>query len=198
MTKTATAALAVAAVASATAVCGAVYTGVTGQETPWNDDTGVRWVIILSSVLLAALYSLLAVALVRSGTVIDAGRRAVRAVRTVLVADLAVLAGVFVIAIPRGSLEGPVTAVAGVAFLLAFLLGAVLGVLLLRRHDLRGPALLLLAPLAVLPLLILIGLRFPHWVDPAYAEAGLYLGLALLGARALPASVPSTRVASAA
>src|SRR5215213_6951899 len=119
MTKTAIAALAVAAVASATAVCGAVYTGITGQETPWNDDTGVRWVIILSSVLLAALYSLLAVVLVRSGTAIDAGRRAIRTVRTALVADLTVLAGVFVIAIPRGSLEGPVTAVAGVAFLLA-------------------------------------------------------------------------------
>ena len=97
MTKTATAALAVAAGASTTTVCGAIYTGITGHETPWNGESGIRWVIASASVLLVALYSLLAVELVRAGAAIDAGRRAVRIVRTALVVDLAVLTGVFLL-----------------------------------------------------------------------------------------------------
>jgi hypothetical protein len=183
MTKTTTAALVVAAIGSATAVCGAAYTGVTGNETAWNDDSGVRWAVTAVGVLLTALYGLLVAVLVRSGAAIDAGRRPVRVVRIMLVADLAVLAAVFVIGLVRTRHDGPLSAVAGVAFLLAFLLGAVLGALLLHRPELRTAALLLLAPLAVLPLTILVGLKFPDWGDPAFAEAALYLGLALLGAQ---------------
>jgi uncharacterized integral membrane protein len=196
MTKTAKATLAVAAAASATAVCGSIYTGVTGHESPWNDVTGVPWVITTVGVLITVMYALLAVVLVRSAAAIDGGRRPVRVVRTLLVIDLTVLAAVFTTGLARGRYEGPLAAVAGVGFLLAFLLGAVLGALLLRRPQQRTPAVLLLAPAIVIPLTALASMRFPGWADPAYAEAALYLGLALLGAG--PQAVPARPLTSAA
>jgi hypothetical protein len=195
MTKTATAAFAVAAVASATAVCGSIYTGVTGHETPWNDVTGVPWVITTVGVLITTMYGLLTVVLVRSSAAIDAGRRPVRVVRTLLIIDLTVLAAVFATVLAHGSYDGPLAAVAGVAFLLAFLLGAVLGALLLRRPQQRTPAVLLLTPAVVIPLTALVSMQFPNWADPAYAEAALYLGLALLGAE--PQPVPTRPLTSA-
>ncbi len=182
MNRLTSATLAIAAVASATAVCGSVYTGTTGHETPWN-DSGVPWVIASVGALLAVLYGLLAATLLRAGNAIDTGRRSVRVVRVALAGDLAVLAGVFAIGLSRATLDGALAAVAGVAFVLAFLLGSVLGGLLLRRPELRTPARLMLAPLALIPLTFLIAIPLPHWADPAYAEAALYVGLALLAAR---------------
>jgi CHASE2 domain-containing sensor protein len=64
-----------------------------------------------------------------------------------------------------------------------FLLAAILGGMTLRRSELRMPALLLLAPVVIIPALILVAIWFPNWSDPAPAEAALYLGLALLGTR---------------
>jgi hypothetical protein len=197
MTKTATATLAVSSVASATAVCGAIYTGISGNETPWNDGIGVPWVITTTSVLLTALYGLLAFLLARSGAAIDHGSRPVRVVRMLMVVDLAALAAVFAIGVVARGYDGPLAAAAGGAFLFAFLLGAILGALLLRHRQERIPALLMLAPLAILPITALIGQRFPDWADPAYAEATLYLGLALLGAHGQTAPTRPLTVAQA-
>ena len=71
--------------------------------------------------------------------------------------------------------------VAGIAFLLMFLLGTALGALLLRTADLRVPAALLVSTLPVIGLTILLGVLAPGWGHPAYAETTLYVGIALLG-----------------
>jgi hypothetical protein len=97
-----------------------------------------------------------------------------------LLADLAVLAGVFVVGTVLSRFPGPVEAVAGIAFIVMFLLGAALGACLLRRPGLRLPAILLLAPVVLIPLAMLADSLAPGWAHPGYAETALYLGLALL------------------
>ena len=62
-----------------------------------------------------------------------------------------------------------------------FVFGAVLGALLLRRRYQRLPAILMAAPVAIIPLTFLLYQVAPGWAHPAYAETALYLGLALLG-----------------
>jgi hypothetical protein len=107
-------------------------------------------------------------------------------------ADLAVLAGVFVVGTVLADYPAPVEIVAGVAFVLMFLLGATLGLSLLRRPDLRLSAVLLAAPLALIPLAMLAETLTPGWGHPGYAETALYLGLATL---ARSSSWPTTHPA---
>jgi hypothetical protein len=132
--------------------------------------------------LLAVLYALLAVGLLRAAPAIDGGSRATRTIRIALATDLGALACIFVIGLLRSFHGGLLETAAGVAFLLLFLLAAILGGMTLRRSELRMPALLHLARVVIIPP--------SSWsrsgsrtgpIPPA--EAALYLGLALLGTR---------------
>jgi hypothetical protein len=172
-------ALGAAVVLSVVSIADAVLRATSDVAPVWDDEVGTTWVVVASNLLLVATFALLAAVLVRDAEGIDEGSGAVRWVRRLLAADLAVLATgfVFVSFVDLGVFG----AVAGVAFLAMFLLGAVLGGLLLRRRDVRLPAALMVA---VVPL---IGLAFaaealaPGWGHPGYAETALYLGIALLG-----------------
>jgi hypothetical protein len=76
--------------------------------------------------------------------------------------------------------------VGGVAFLLAFVLGAALGLTLVRRPDLRPAAVCLSAIAALIPLTILMGILQSRWTHIAYAETALYIGIALLARKHQP------------
>lgn len=181
MTRTGKAAMAVAILASALSVLDAVSGGITGGAVDvWDDNSGQRWVIVAVDVLLVALFALLTAVLVQQADRLDGASRVVRWIRRTLLADLAVLAGVFVVGTVLVHYPGPVEAVAGIAFVLMFPLGAVLGVCLVRRPGLRLPAVLLVASAALIPLAMLADSLAPGWGHPGYAEAALYIGLALL------------------
>lgn len=130
----------------------------------------------------------LAAVLLAAGGWIDQGSRAHRWLRCLLAVDLLVLA--VGVAVANGAETGPYVAIAGAAFLGMFLLGVGLGIALLRRSELPTPALLMTAPLGLLPLAFLIDAVAPGWGHPAYAETALYLGIAVLGVDAplVPAS----------
>ena len=193
MTRTGTAAVSAAILGSAFSLVDAVYGGITGHATIWDDTSGHRWAITAVNVLLLALFALLAAVLVQQADRIDGAGRAARWIRRPLLADLAVLAGVFVVGTILGHYPAPVELVAGITFVLMFLLGAALGLALLRRRDLRVAAVLLAAPLALIPLAILVDALAPGWGHPGYAESALYLGLAILARQ--PAQRPADQPA---
>jgi uncharacterized membrane protein YbjE (DUF340 family) len=180
MTRTGKAALTTAILGSALTITDAVYGGVTSRDTIWDDATGQRWAIMAVGALIVALYALLAAVLVQKADRIDDKNGAVRWIRRTLLADLVVLIGVFIPSLIMNRFSGPGEAVAGVAFILMFLLGAALGVVLLRRPGMRTSAVLLLCPIGLIPLAMLADTIAPAWANPGYAEAALYIGLALL------------------
>ena len=103
------------------------------------------WALVATNLLMTATFGLLAAVLVRNAERIDAGSGAVRWIRRVFAADLAVLAtGYLLVSVAGSEAFG---AVAGIAFLVMFVLGAVLGGVLLRRPDVRVPAALMVAPI---------------------------------------------------
>ena len=136
--------------------------------------------------LLAVTFALLAAVLAQQARQIDAGRRGVRWVRRFLQVDLAVLSAgsLTILAEPlvgKTTVDQLSAALGGPSFVLMFVFGAVLGALLLRRRYQRLPAILMAAPVAIIPLTFLLYQVAPGWAHPAYAETALYLGLALLG-----------------
>ncbi|GAA4981294.1 hypothetical protein [Kineococcus glutinatus] len=172
------AALTAAVCTSAIAVGDAVVLGTTGDNL--IDDASARWWASTVDAVHAAAYGLLAAALVRAGGAVDAGSRFRRALRWLLTAALAVLAVAFaasaVVGTPPAVFEVP----AGAAFALLFLVGAVLGLALLRVPGAAAAGALMAAPLLLLPLAVAIGAIAPRWAHPGYAEAAVYVGLALL------------------
>jgi hypothetical protein len=119
--------------------------------------------------------------LVRNASRIDEGSAARRWIRRLLAIDLAVLAVGFVFSY---LLDSEVWGgVAGVTFILMFVLGVVLGATLLRRPDVRLPAVLMVAVVPVIGLTFALAALAPGWGHPGYAETALYLGIALLGTR---------------
>jgi hypothetical protein len=71
---------------------------------------------------------------------------------------------------------------------LAFVLGAALGLSLIRRPELRPAAVCLSAIAALIPLTILMAVLQSRWGHIAYAEATLYIGIALLATKPRPES----------
>jgi hypothetical protein len=193
MTRTGTAAVTIAIIGSAFSLVDAVYGGITGHATIWDDASGHRWAIAAVNVLLIALFAVLVAVVVQQADRIDGASRPARWIRRPLLVDLAVLAGVFVIGTVLGRYPAPVELVAGIAFMLMFLLGAGLGLSLLRRRDLRVAAILLSAPLALIPVAALVDALAPGWGHPGYAESALYLGLAILARK--PVERPAVRPA---
>jgi hypothetical protein len=194
-----------AVLASAVSVADAMYHGLTGQFL-LDESRSPAWVDVTVAVLLAATFALLAAVLSQRARTVDAGSRWVRWVRRVMQADLIVLsAGSLTILlqplIGKAAIDRLSSAVGGLSFGLMFLLSVILGGLLLRRRDQRLPATLMAAPLAIIPLLLLLNQVAPGWAHPAYAETAVYLGLALarrsraaVDARAVPVVTAPARV----
>ncbi|WP_369055184.1 hypothetical protein [Kineococcus terrestris] len=181
------AALTAAVCASAVAVGDAVVLGLTGDNLV--DDDSVRWWSGVVDVVHAAAYALLAAGLVRAGAAADAGSRARRVLRRVVTAALVVLAICFAVGAVAGGAPALLEVPGGTAFLLLFLAGAVLGVTLLRVPGAGTAGALMAAPVLLLGLAVAAGALAPRWAHPGYAEAALYVGLALLGARRADAVV---------
>lgn len=186
MTRTGRAALTAAILTSALSVADAANQGVTGHPLI-DQETNATWAYASSSLLLAATFGLLAAVLAEQADRIDAGSRTVRWLRRLMQGDLAVLALVFagglvVDGYPETSLVYRAWgAIAGIAFLMMFLIGTVLGVSLLRRSDRRVAAALMAAPLVLIPITFAVATLAGDWAHPGYAESALYIGLALLG-----------------
>jgi hypothetical protein len=179
MTRLSKAALGAAVALSVLSITDAVVRGAGDDAPPWDPDVAAIWVIVAVAVLEAVTFLLLAAVLVTSAAPIDAGSGWRRWIRRALVVDLVVLTAAVSVA---DSAESDVLgAVAGTAFLLMFLLGIALGALLLRRPALRLPAVLMAAPVVLLPLAFAVDAVAPGWGHPGYAESALYLGIALLG-----------------
>jgi len=157
----------------------AILRATTEAVPPWDDEGGTTWGTVTVGVLMAVTFGLLAAVLIRNATWIDRGSAPRRWIRRVLVADMAVLTA--------GSVMAPVVdsavigASAGFTFLLMFVVGAALGVALLRRTDSRIPALLMASSVPVLGMTFALEALATGWGHPGYAETALYLGIALLG-----------------
>jgi hypothetical protein len=172
-------ALGAAVVLSVVSVGDAVLRATTDVVPPWDDESTTTWALVATNLLMTATFGLLATVLVRNAERIDAGSGAVRWIRRVFAADLAVLASGYLLVSVAGS--EAFGAVAGIAFLVMFVLGAVLGGVLLRRPDVRVPAALMVAPVPIIGLTFALEALAPGWGHPGYAETALYLGIALLG-----------------
>lgn len=158
---------------------------------PWDDEGGTTWAIVSTNLLMTATFGLLAAVLVRNAARIDQGSRVRRWFRRLLVADLAVLACGYVLASVLGS--GTAGAVAGVAFLAMFVLGALLGGALLRRPDVRLPAALMVATVPLIGLTFALEAAAPGWGHPGYAETALYLGITMLALAVAPSTADDAR-----
>ena len=173
------AALGAAVVLSVVSIGDAVLRATSDVVPPWDDESGVRWVVTAFGVLMAATFGLMAAVLVRNADRIDEGRGSRRWTRRLLAVDLGFLAaGYLVVSVVDADAAG---AVAGVAFLAMFVLGVAFGAVLLRRPDVRVPALLMVSVVPVIGLTFALEALAPGWGHPGYAETVLYLGIALLG-----------------
>jgi hypothetical protein len=191
-----TAAMISAVLTSAVSIADAVYHGLTG-EFLLDPDRNATWVYATVAVLLAVTFALVAAVMAQQALRIDAGSRWVRWVRRFLQADLALMsAGSLTILVEplvgKATVDQLPGAIGGPSFVLMFVLGATLGTLLLRRPDMRLPAILTAAPLAIIPLTYLLYQVAPAWAHPAYAETALYIGLALAGRNGASVGVRAT------
>ena len=175
------AALGAAVALSVVSIGDAVLRATRDAVPPWDDEFGTPWVVMAFGFLMAATFALLSAVLIRNAERIDEGSGARRWSRRLLAADMGILAaGYLVVSMIDADAAG---AVAGVTFLLMFVLGVVLGATLLRRRDVRVPAVLMVAVLPVIALTFAIEALAPGWGHPGYAETALYMGIALLGTR---------------
>jgi peptidoglycan/LPS O-acetylase OafA/YrhL len=172
-------ALGAAVVLSVVSIGDAVLRATSDAVPPWDDELGTTWVIVATNLVMAVTFGLLAAVLIRNAERIDEGSGATRWMRRVLAVDLAILASGFVfVSVFDAEFFG---VVAGVTFLAMFVLGAVLGGMLLRRPDVRVPAALMVAVVPVIGLSFAVEALAPGWGHPGYAETALYIGIALLG-----------------
>jgi hypothetical protein len=173
------AALGAAVVLSVVSIGDAVLRATTDVVPPWDDEFGTGWVLLATNLVMAATFALLAAVLVRNAERIDEGSGSRRWIRRILAVDLAVLAAGFVFSY---LLDSEVWGgVAGITFIVMFVLGVALGASLLPRSDVRLPAALMVAVVPVIGLTFALESLAPGWGHPGYAETALYLGIALLG-----------------
>lgn len=143
-------------------------------------------VCALQSLVLAALAVVLWQFTRRPG---NTGRTARWALRVTAAAD-AVLAVIYAYGtLTKGAFPPALEAVAGPAFLIMFVAGAVGGAALLRHPGRRWAGALLLAAIPVLGIITLAAALGWHGAHPAYAEVFAYFGAALL-------AIPSTSTTS--
>ena len=153
----------------------------TDQAGPWVDADGEPALARLTVVVHIALYALLAAGLIRYGRVIDGGRRFVRVVRWVIAAGYAMFAVLFcwLIIDPAFDTDGIYGIISTIAFAVTLLVPIALGFALLRRREFRVPAMLLVAPVVVLPLVLVLE-GFTDYAHPGYLETVVNFGVALL------------------
>ncbi|KAE8763155.1 hypothetical protein [Georgenia thermotolerans] len=188
MTRLTWAALAAAVPVALIALTDAVTHGLTGEFSVFADG-GPAWAFYVAGVTHGLLYALLTAVLVVNGSRIDAGRGAVRWVRRVLIALLALLAVSFLLdtAIRFDDAPAWLLGLTTAGFVVGFPVSTVLGILLLRRPEMRLPAVLLTATGGGLALTLLLGAVGSDFAHPGYAEVLQFFGVALLGRAASPA-----------
>jgi hypothetical protein len=161
------------------------------QVGPWLDAQTHPYLVPVIGVIHAVLYALLAAALIQSGRTIDAGRRLIKVLRWTLIGCFALFAILYSILIvdPTFNTSGVYEILVTVAFAVSLLAPIVLGFALIRRREFRLPAILLVAPIVVLPLTLVLE-AFTAFAHPGYMETVVNLGLALLcvAASSLPPS----------
>ena len=185
------AALGAAVALSVLSIGDAVLRATSDTVPPWDDEGGTTWAITSTNLLMTVTFGLLAAVLVRHAASIDEGSAVRRWLRRLLAADLAVLAcGYVLVSVLDSGIAG---AVAGVAFLVMFVLGALLGGALVRRADVRLPAVLMVAPVPLIALTFALEAVAPGWGHPGYAETALYLGIALLSLAVAPSTADDAR-----
>lgn len=176
------AALVAAAMLSALIVLDAVWNANNPDQVgPWLDAEGYPYLLPITGILHTAVYGLLAAALVQSGRAIDGGSRFVRVLRWILISIFALFAGLFSILTvdPSADSSGVYEILANVAFAVSLIVPIVLGFALIRRHAFRVPAILLIAPIVILPLTVILE-AFTAFAHPGYTETAVNIGLALL------------------
>ena len=177
------AALVAAAMLSALIVLDVVWNANNPDQVgPWLDAEGHPYLLPITGILHAAMYALLAAALIQSGRVIDGGRRFVRVLRWILISIFALFAGLFGVSTVDPSAadtSGVYEILANVAFAVSLIAPIVLGFALIRRREFRVPAILLIAPVVLLPLTFVLE-AFTVFAHPGYTETAVNLGLALL------------------
>ncbi len=158
-----------------------------GHLSVFSDDSDVRWVQLTGNLVHGLAYVGLVLVLAQHRHVIDATNRTARVTRLLLVGSLGVLAFGFLLVGPfvnPDDLPALASAPIGIAFLLMLLSAPVLGLAVVRRPELRPGSLLLSAMPPILGATLVLGIVAPRFAHPAYLEAALALGIALLGYRA--------------
>lgn len=189
-------ALAAATTLSAVALWDAIHTGLTGRPSGFSDQYGLTPMMIISEVVHGLTYAAFLAVLVVQRRRIDSGSSVRRWIRRLLAVDFGLLAAMFLIGSPflpllqRAGWGDVASTIGGISFLLMFVLSVALGLASVRTPQLRTAALVLIATVPLIGLavgLAALGTGFGH---PAYPEAAVALGVALLGHRAPSARTP--------
>jgi hypothetical protein len=190
-------AIAAATALSALAIYDAIHAGFTGRPSGFSDEYGMTPMMIIGGVVHGLTYAALLAVLVVHRRRIDAGSAVRRWIRRLLLADFGLLAIMFLIGTPflprmeRGGWGDVSSAIGGISFLLMFVLSVALGVASVRTPQLRAAALVLIGTVPLIGLAFELGAVGSGFAHPAYPEAAVYLGIAMLGYRAAPVGTPA-------
>jgi hypothetical protein len=190
-------ALAAAATLSAVALWDAIHTGLTGRPSGFSDQFGVTPMMIIGGLVHGLTYAAVLAVLVVQRRRIDAGSAVRGWIRRLLVVDFGLLATMFLIGTPflprmeRAGWGDVASTIGGLSFLLMFVLSVALGVASVRTPQLRTAALVLISTVPLIGLAIALAALGTGFGHPAYPEAAVYLGVALLGHRSAPAGTPA-------
>jgi hypothetical protein len=190
-------ALAAAITLSGVAVWDAIYAGLLSRPSGFSDAYGLTTMMIIGALVHGLTYAALVAVLVAQRHRIDAGSAARRWIRRLLVVDFGLLAIMFLIGTPflprmeRAGWGDVSSATGGISFLLMFVLSVALGVASVRTPQLRAAALTLIGTVPLIGLAIALAALGTGFGHPAYPEAAVYLGVALLGYRMAPVSAPA-------
>jgi len=175
---------------SAVALYDAAHVGLTGRTSGFSDELGLTPMMLIGGLIHGVTYALLVAVLVTAGPQIDAGGRARRWFRRLLIADFSLLAAVFLVGTPftpaleRAGLGVVMSGVGGFTFLLMFVLSVALGVASVQRPEGRVAGLVLIATVPLMGLAVGLGALGSEFAHPAYPEAAVYVGIALLAYQA--------------
>ena len=190
-------AVAAAITLSGVALWDAIHTGLTGRPSGFSDAYGMTPMMIIGEMVHGLTYVALLAVLVVQRRHIDSGSAVRRWIRRLLVVDFGLFATMFLIgtpflpAIERAGWGDASSTIGGISFLLMFVLAVALGLASVRTPQLRAAALVLISTVPLIGLAIALGALGTGFGHPAYPEAAVYLGVALLGYRMDPASKPA-------
>ncbi|MGO4690569.1 hypothetical protein [Glaciibacter sp. 2TAF33] len=185
--------LAGAAVLSTIALTDALWQGFEGTPPPWGVQGGHDWMLAGVNLGHAVPYLLLTAVLMQVGPQLDSGGFT-RWVRRLLIVTFLL----FAVMMLWGAITGANSESLGVfeagttiLFFALLLLPIILGFAMLRRRDVRLPAILLAGSLVPVVLMFVLS-ELTSFAHPAYAEA-----LALFGVALLPFALEPRRAESA-